>query len=85
MFWQDWVLTAGSLIFAFALIPSVFSQHKPALSTSLMTGAVLLVFSFVYLTLSLWFASITTLTTGTLWFTLAIQKIFSDKRKNKNS
>lgn len=80
MLWQDWVLTGGLIIFAFALLPSLFSKDKPALSTSLMTGITLSVFSFVYLTLSLWISAITTIITGVLWLTLAVQKILSNKK-----
>lgn len=80
MLWQDLVLTGGSAIFAFALPPSVFSKDKPALSTSFITGTVLLIFAFAYWTLSLWISAITTITTGFLWLTLAIQKIISNKK-----
>ncbi|MDO8583168.1 MAG: hypothetical protein Q7R51_01420 [bacterium] len=77
MLWQDWVLTLGSSIFIIALLPSVLSKNKPALSTSLMTGAVLIVFAIVYLTLFLWISAVTTFLTGGLWFVLAIQKYSS--------
>jgi len=80
MLWQDGVLTGGSIIFVIALVPSVMSKDKPALSTSLMTGSVLIVFAFVYLTLSLWFSAVTTAITGMLWFILAAQKFFISKR-----
>lgn len=80
MLWQDLVLTGGSAVFALALLPSVFSKDKPALSTSFMTGTVLLIFAFVYWTLSLWVSTITTIITGFLWLTLAIQKILSNKK-----
>lgn len=72
--WQDYVIAVGSIIFVIALIPSVLGKHKPALSTSLLTGTVLLVFAMTYLTLSLWFAAITTTLTATLWYVLAVQK-----------
>jgi hypothetical protein len=74
MAWQDIVLTIGSLIFAVALIPSLLSKDKPALTTSITTGCVLLVFAFVYTTLSLWFSAISTTITGLMWLTLAVQK-----------
>ena len=80
MLWQDWVITLGSLIFVLALFPSVLGKDKPALSTSLMTGTVLVIFALVYLTLSLWTSAVTTFLTGTLWFILAIQKIISNKK-----
>lgn len=80
MLWQDWVLTAGSALFAFALLPSVLGKDKPAVSTSFMTGTVLLIFAFVYWTLSLWISTITTVITAILWLTLAIQKILTNKK-----
>jgi hypothetical protein len=64
----------GSIIFAVALIPSVTSKEKPALSTSLPTGVVLLIFALTYVTLSLWFSAASTAATGILWLTMAAQK-----------
>jgi len=77
MLWQDWIITLGSLVFVIALFPSVLSKDKPALSTSLMTGTVLVIFALTYLTLSLWTSAVTTFLTGALWFVLAIQKYSS--------
>lgn len=75
MHWQDIVLTAGGVIFIIALIPSVLSKDKPALSSSIMTGTVLIIFAYVYFTLSLWFSTLTTAITGIIWFILAAQKL----------
>lgn len=72
--WQDFVLSAGSLVFAAALLPSILGKDKPSIITSLSTGGVLIVFGFTYITLSLWYAAITTFVTGGLWGTLAVQK-----------
>lgn len=83
MLWQDGVLTGGSAIFVIALVPSVISKDKPALSTSLMTGSVLIVFAFVYVTLSLWFSAVTTAIIGILWFILATQKLLISNRLMK--
>lgn len=63
------------MVFALALLPSVFSKDKPALWTSLMTGSVLVVFAVVYASLSLWYATFTTALAAGLWIVLAIQKI----------
>jgi hypothetical protein len=52
--WQDIVISAGALILALALWPSILSKDKPALWTSLVTGAVLFVFALTYGSLSLW-------------------------------
>ena len=84
MLWQDWVLSGGSIVFALALIPSVLSQNKPALATSLLTGTILVIFAIVYATLSLWFAAGTPTVTTSLWFVLAVQKHLKDAGKEKN-
>lgn len=68
--WQDIVLTGGALVLFVALLPSVFSKSKPAAATSIMTGAVLAIFSFTYTTLNLWFAATTTAITSITWFVL---------------
>lgn len=82
MHWQDIVLTGGTIVFIIALLPSVLSKDKPAVSTSIMTGTVLIVFAYVYFTLSLWFSTLTTALTAALWFTLAVQKL---RKSNSNS
>jgi hypothetical protein len=74
MHWQDIVLTIGQIIFIIALIPAVKHKHKPPFSTSVLNGIVLFCFVIVYLSLSLWFAAITTAVVGVLWLTLAMQK-----------
>jgi hypothetical protein len=74
--WQDIVIAVGSLVFAIALLPSVLGKDKPALSTSIMTGTVLVVFMLVYATLDLWYATFTTFLAAALWITLAVQKLF---------
>lgn len=74
MSWRDLILTAGTFVFIVGLLPSVFSNDKPALATSLVTGTTLLVFTVIYLTLSLWFTALLTAVIAGLWFTLAIQR-----------
>lgn len=72
--WQDYVLTAGSIIFILALIPAIFADHKPPRSTCATTAAVLYVFAFTEFTLNLYFASLTTLATAACWTVLLLQK-----------
>lgn len=74
--WQDFIFTVGSIIFAFALIPSILGPHKPALASSAMTGTVLFIFSLTYLSLNLIFSACATFITGLMWSTLAIQKYY---------
>lgn len=73
--WQDFIFTAGSIIFAIALMPSILSPHKPAIASSVMTGAVLYVFAATYLSLDLIFSACATLTTAAMWSILAFQKM----------
>jgi uncharacterized membrane protein len=82
MLWQDIILTGGSIVFIFALLPSVLSKDKPALATSLATGIVLIVFALVYFSLHLWMAGVTNSITSLLWFILALQKFLSNKKRN---
>ncbi len=74
MHWQDIVLTLGSIVFIIALLPSVLSKNKPAVSTSLSTGIVLAIFAGVYVSLALWFTATTTGVTSAVWLVLAFQK-----------
>lgn len=73
--WQDAVLTAGSLVFLFALVPTILGPSKPAPFTSFSTGTVLLIFSATYVTLELYFACITTAATGVAWLIILFQSL----------
>ena len=84
MAWQDIILSVGSWIFAVALIPSVVSKDKPALSSSLMTGSVLGVYAVTYVSLSLWVAAASTVLVAGMWFTLAVQKYRADRGARKD-
>lgn len=77
--WQDIVLALGSFILAAALIPSVISEHKPALWTSTLTCAVLAAFAITYASLSLWYAACTTTITALLWAILAVQRLIKNR------
>jgi len=81
--WQDIVLTVGSIILLLALFPSLLSKQKPAITTSLLTGAVLLVYAIVYASLSLWFSVLATSITGLLWFGMAAQKFRQHTRHSE--
>jgi hypothetical protein len=83
MIWQEIVLTLGSLIFIIALLPSIYEDNKPAASTSIITGVVLVAFSIVYITLDLVYPAITSLFTAVMWFILLVQVKLNDK-KNRN-
>ena len=80
--WQDIVLSIGAVIFSVALIPSILSKHKPALSTSTLTAVILAIFTFVYATLDLWFTSFAVGINCLAWSTLAIQKYMQTSAHN---
>jgi len=73
--WQDLVLSLGSVCFIVGLMPSVLSDHKPAVATSITNAVALTAFTVTYMTLSLWFAALTTAITASLWVVLAVQKV----------
>lgn len=73
--WQDIVLTAGSWIFIIALIPTLRGREKPQISTSVVTGCILVVYAFVYATLELWISVVSTSALALSWFVLAAQKM----------
>jgi uncharacterized membrane protein YGL010W len=82
--WQDWVIMTGSLLFFFALLPSIFSDNKPSIWTSAMTATVLSAFTITYWTLDLTFGTITTGIATIGWWILLYQKIKSPKTTTKN-
>ena len=73
MIWQDAILTAGSVVFLIALIPTALGPSKPARATSALTGTVLLIFAVTYLTLNLNFAAAVTGLTGATWLMILAQ------------
>ncbi len=74
------MFATGSIVFIIALAPTVRSEHKPPLLTSVPTGLILLSFSIAYVTLHLWFAAITTLGTSIEWLFIAAQKYLQTKK-----
>ncbi len=81
MSWQDIILTTGQVIFVIALFPSIFSNDKPAFSTSLMNAIVLYIMSLTYITLHLYGGAVGLFLTGTCWLILTVQKYLIDHQK----
>ena len=73
------VITFGGIFFMIALLPTIFSDDKPSIWTSIPTAIILLSFSLVYYDLGLYSAAIISLLTSTLWYVIAIQ---TGERKN---
>lgn len=71
---QDYVLTAGSIVFVLALIPAIRAAEKPARSTCGLTAGVLYVFAVTDWTLNLKFTAFTTFLAAAAWSILLLQK-----------
>lgn len=82
--WQDIVLAVSIFAFNIALIPSVISKSKPALSTSVLTSVFVFATVSVYVSLTLWYAAAMASVNGGLWATLAIQKFRQRNLKSEN-
>ncbi|MCL5784292.1 MAG: hypothetical protein M1142_02985 [Patescibacteria group bacterium] len=80
MHWQDLIITFGQVIFSVALLPMVFSKDKPVLITSLITGLVLMIYAWTYITIQFWFGAAMTAVTGVIWLLLAWQKHRLEKK-----
>lgn len=81
MKWQEIILTLGQIIFIIALLPSVFSEDKPEIWTSILTGLVAFSIAITYITLSLPIAAISAGLNTVFWTILAIQKYKQNKQK----
>lgn len=77
--WQDYIFSVAGIFFTIALLPSLFSVDKPAITTSIMNGCILIAIIATYISLSLWLSALITVSTCLIWFTLAWQKYLSLK------
>lgn len=83
MTWQSIVLALGQILFLVALIPSMLTDDKPEIYTSVMTGLVALSISITYLTLHIKLAAIMAFLNFVAWAILAIQKHRQPQRLKK--
>ena len=72
--WQDIVLSISLLAFNMALIPSIASNQKPRLATSVLTAIFLIPEVIVFANLKLWYSLIMTSTNAIMWAILALQR-----------
>ncbi len=72
--WQDTVIAICQLAFLPSMIPTIISNDKPALSTSLMNAVIVSVITLTFVTLKLWFSVLTGTLTALIWSVLAYQK-----------
>jgi hypothetical protein len=75
MDWHDLVFSIGGIIFALALLPSLFGEHKPSYITSSITSSVLSIFAITYADLGFEYSAIVTFITAGLWLILTYQSL----------
>lgn len=80
MIWQDILISIASITFSIALIPQVYHGFKEKqgvikLQTSIPTVLGLFAVMFAFFTLDLYFSTIVSFITGTLWVILVIQRV----------
>ena len=80
MIWQDLVFAGGASLFSIALIPTIRSNEKPPLATTVPTALALFVFSATSLTLDLFFTAVTQVISACLLSVLAVQQYTKHKR-----
>jgi hypothetical protein len=73
MDWHDLVFSIGGIVFALALLPSLFGTHKPEFITSCLTSTVLSMFSLTYFDLDFEYSGTITAITSLMWLSLAWQ------------
>ena len=83
MAWQDWVFAVGGGLVLVSLIPTIRAEQKPALTTSLMTSVLVVVFASTMLTLHLWLAAATNYAISAAWGLLALQGYQQKRRGNE--
>jgi uncharacterized membrane protein YagU involved in acid resistance len=76
--WQDYVILVIQVSFALSLIPSVLSDDKPAILTSMFNAILLVVLAIVFASLSLWSSSVATFSVAVLWTVLMVQVLRRD-------
>lgn len=86
MIWQDYVLVIISLALSYALIPQlsqVIKTRKNPLNIQMLfiNSLGMLGISIIYYTLNLKLSTLIALTTTSLWVTLLIHKINTNKNK----
>jgi len=84
MLWQDAVITVANIIFFISLVPQVYCGFKEkkgfiTLATSGPIAIGLYAMSISFYTLNLYFSSIVSIMTGTLWVVLFFQRLMYRK------
>jgi len=85
MVWQDIGITIIQWSFFFALLPTIWSAHKPPLFTSMFTGSLILALAVIFATLHLWSSAASSLLVGGAWFVVGAQTLRAHKRARDSS
>ena len=67
-------MTAGAMVFIIALVPMVLGRSKPMVSSSIINAVALSGFTFVFVSLGLWYSAGTEAVVTLLWLILAVQR-----------
>lgn len=86
MAWQDITITTANIILSIALFPQIYHGFRKKVgtikhATSIPTFISIYAISIAFWSLSLFFSSIITFITGTMWLTLFIQRLIYPKIK----
>jgi len=81
---QDYIISAVQWGFGVALLPTIFHKdNKPTFLSSIWTGFLLIILALTFASLKLWGSAISSLVVSGLWFTLAYQRYWINKRADK--
>ncbi len=83
MRWQDIVIAVAQVLFVVSMIPSIRSNDKPALTTSVMNVILVGIISACLFTLQLWLAAGTAVIIAIAWGVLAFQKLKLNTKRSK--
>lgn len=71
--WQDFIFLLGGFAFALLLVPTLRDKSSSVpVTTSGLTGTILLMYAFTFLTLDLFLSAFANLLTAAAWFAIAI-------------
>ena len=71
---QDMIISTVQIVFAVALIPTVFGKSLPHFWTSAITATGLCVLAGCFISLDLWFSAITASASALLWWIITVRK-----------
>ncbi|MPZ48853.1 MAG: hypothetical protein GEU75_06000 [Dehalococcoidia bacterium] len=79
--WQDWVFSIGGFVILISLIPTIRGDQKPALTTSVMSLAIISIFAVTMATLGLWLSASANAGVAAAWGVMAVQRYQMIKRQ----